>query len=134
MYNFAMRNFISRFAMLAFVITTSFTPSLAHALNHDTGKGVEGHTIKAAKTDDHGHGEAKADSQKIAQSDQKHSCKCCDKGMCKCIGGNCHSLSKYFGNGNNFLAALSSSISAFAFDTQFVDSALPHRLKRPPKT
>lgn len=58
---------------------------------------------------------------------------CCDKGMCKCVGGSCHGMSKIFGNGNNSLAAVSTDSTVFAFDNQFVESALANRLKRPPK-
>lgn len=83
--------------------------------------------------DCHHHNMVKSTVEKTAKNDQGNSGKCCDKGMCKCIGGNCHSLSKIFGNGSNSLSAVSSSSLVFAFDNQFVDSALPNRLKRPPK-
>lgn len=118
------------FVMLALVMTTSFAPSTSHAMSHD---GIKTEKTETAKGKDCHHGEAKAGSQEAAQNDKDSSGKCCDKGMCKCVGGNCHSLSKYLGGGNNSLVTLSSSISGFAFDNQLVDSALANRLKRPPR-
>jgi hypothetical protein len=102
---------------------------------HDNSKTAQTANAETAKGHDcHGHGEAKADSQKTAHNDKDASGKCCDKGMCKCVGGTCHNgLSKIFGNSNNSLAAVSSTILVFAFDNQFVGSAMPNRLKRPPK-
>lgn len=126
-----MRNLISIVMILALVITTSFAPSVAHAMPHHGAKAVQ---TEAADHDCHGHGEAKADSQKTAQNDKDASGKCCDKGMCKCVGGNCHNtLSKYLGGNSNSISAVSSGSAVFAFDNQFVDSALPNRLKRPPR-
>ena len=119
--------------ILALVITTTMAPAVSHAMPHDA-KATQATKTEVAKGHDcHGHGEAKADSQKTAQNDKDASGKCCDKGMCKCVGGNCHSLSKYLSNGGNSLSAVSSSVSVFAFGNQFVDSAMPNRLKRPPK-
>ncbi|MBI1274510.1 hypothetical protein GC177_00875 [bacterium] len=129
-----MQKFLGIVLILALVMTTSFAPSMSHAMSHDGAKAVQNTQTKAAKGHDcHGHGEAKGDSQKNAQNDNGTSDKCCDKGMCKCVGGNCHSLSKYLGNGGNSISAVSTSSLVFAFDSQFVDSALPNRLKRPPK-
>jgi len=104
---------------------------MSHAMmNNDTAK------VEKAESSSHRdcHSMKQSDSaQTNAQNDKDHSGKCCDKGMCKCIGGNCHGMSKIFGNGSNSFAAVSSSSLVFAFDNQFVDSALPSRLKRPPK-
>ena len=123
-----MKNIISIFMVLALVLSTSF-PSMSHAMmSHDTAK-IE----KAEASSEHGdcHKHAKAEqSGKTAQNDKD---KCCDKGMCKCVGGNCHGMSKIFGNGSNSIASASSSSLVFAFDNQFVESALANRLKRPPK-
>jgi hypothetical protein len=134
-----MRNFISIFTILALVITTTM-PVASHAMmSHDGGaqtveKAVETESAAAKDHDCPGHGEAKADTQKTAQNDKAPPDKCCDKGMCKCVGGTCHNgLSKIFGNGSNSLAAVSSGSLVFGFDNQFVASALPNRLKRPPK-
>lgn len=109
---------------------------MSHAMmSHDGAKATQTAKTEAAKDHDcHGHGEAKVDSQKTAQNDKDPSGKCCDKGMCKCVGGTCHNgLSKIFGNSGNSLATFSSSSQVFAFDNQFVDSAMPNRLKRPPR-
>lgn len=115
--------------VLTLVMATSF-PNASHAMmNHDVVK------VEKAESSEHGdcHKHAKAEqSGKTAQND-KESDECCDKGMCKCIGGNCHGMSKIFGNSSNSLAAISTDSLVFAFDSQLVASALPERLKRPPK-
>ncbi len=103
---------------------------MSHAMmTHDSAKAEQ------AKASDEGdcHKHAKAEqSSKTAQNDKDHD-KCCDKGVCKCVGGNCHGMSKIFGNSSNSLAAVSTDSLVFAFDSQLVASALPERLKRPPK-
>lgn len=125
-----MKIFVSMFMVLALVMTTSFPAASNAMMPHDSAKAEQ------AKASDEGdcHKHAKAEqSGKTAQND-KESGKCCDKGVCKCVGGTCHSgLTKIFGNGGNSLASLSSESSVFAFDNQFVESALSNRLKRPPK-
>lgn len=117
------------FVVLALVMTTSF-PSMSHAMMpHDSAK------VEKAESCEHGdcHKHAKAEqSSKTAQNDKDHD-KCCDKGVCKCVGGNCHGMSKIFGNSSNSLAVVSTDSLVFAFDSQLVASALPERLKRPPK-
>ena len=131
---FAMRNLISIVMILALVMTTSF-PAMSHAMPHDSAEPVKAESTEAAKGHDcHGHGEAKADSQKTAQNDKDSSGKCCDGSVCKCVGGTCHNgLSQFLGNGSNSLATVSSSSAVFAFDNQFVDSAFSNRIKRPPR-
>ena len=121
--------------MFAFVISMTFAPMVSHAMSHDDAKAVQSgaKTEMAEGHDCHHHGEAKADSQKTAQNDKGTGGHCCDKGMCKCVGGTCHGMSKIFGDGSNALSAVSSSSLVFAFDNQLVDSALPERLKRPPR-
>jgi hypothetical protein len=124
---YPMKIFVSIFMVLALVMTTSF-PATSHAMMpHDSAK-VE----KAEASSEHGdcHKHAKAEqSDKTAQND-KESGKCCDKGMCKCIGSTCHSgLSKIFGNGSESLFRLTASKSSFGF----TNDALSNRLKRPPK-
>lgn len=117
--------------ILALVVTTTMAPSISYAMPHD---GVKAAKTEAKAHDCHGHGEAKTTSGKTAQNDKDASGKCCDKGMCKCIGGTCHNgLSQILGNSGNSLLVLSSSQSVFGFENQFVDSALPNRLKRPPR-
>lgn len=131
-----MRNLVSIMMVLALVITTTVAPAVSQAMPHEHAKAVQ--TEKAetpAGHDCHGHGKAKADVQQNTHKDKHTSNDCCEKGMCKCVGGTCHSgLSKIFGNSANpWLAAISSKTSGFAFDDQLVDSGLPNRLKRPPK-
>lgn len=118
--------------VLALVMTTSF-PSTSHAMMpHDSAK-IEKTKASSEHGDCHKHAKAEQ-SDKTVQND-KDSGKCCDKGVCKCVGGTCHNgLTKIFGNGSNSLASLSSDSSVFAFDNQFVESALSNRLKRPPKS
>lgn len=127
-----MRIFVNIFMVLALVMTTSF-PVTSHAMMmpHDSAKAEQ---VKASDEGDcHKHAKAEQ-SDKTAQNDKDASGECCDKGICKCVGGTCHNgLSKIFGNGSNSLASLSSESSVFAFDNQFVESALSNRLKRPPK-
>lgn len=122
--------FVSIFMVLALVMTTSF-PATSHAMMpHDSAKAEQ------AKASDEGdcHKHAKAEqSEKTAQND-KDSDKCCDKGMCKCIGSTCHNgLSKIFNNGSGSLFQLASSKGGFTFTNDVVESALSNRLKRPPK-
>ncbi|NBX03757.1 MAG: hypothetical protein EBR02_06840 [Alphaproteobacteria bacterium] len=125
-----MKIFISMFMVLALVMTTSF-PSMSHAMMpHDSAK-VEKTEASSEHSDCHKHAKVEQ-SGKTAQND-KDSSKCCDKGVCKCVGGNCHGMSKIFGNSSNSLAAVSTDSLVFAFDSQLVASALPERLKRPPK-
>ena len=120
------------FAVLALVITTSFAP-VVHAMPHSSKNTAQIVKEEASKGHDcHAHGAVKGASQKAAQNDQDQG-QCCDKGMCKCVGGNCHGMSKIFGNGSNSMSAVSTSNEVFAFDSQLVASALPERLKRPPK-
>ncbi|MDX2112790.1 MAG: hypothetical protein SFW63_03545 [Alphaproteobacteria bacterium] len=127
-----MKKFIGIFMVLALVMTTSF-PTMSHAMTpHDAAK-AEKAEVSSEYGDCHNHAKAEQ-SSKTAQNDKDASGECCDKGICKCVGGTCHNgLSKIFGNGSNSLVSLSSDSSAFAFDNQFVESALSNRLKRPPK-
>ncbi len=104
---------------------------MSHAMMpHDSVK------VEKAESSEHGdcHKHAKVEqSGKTAQND-KESGKCCDKGMCKCIGGTCHNgLSKVFGSGSDSLLVSSSSKSVFASTNESADSAFLEGLKRPPK-
>lgn len=126
-----MRIFVSIFMVLALVMTTSFpAASNAMMMPHDSAKAEQ------AKASDEGdcHKHAKAEqSDKTAQND-KESGKCCDKGVCKCVGSTCHNgLSKIFNNGNGSMFQLVSSADSFNFTNDVVESALSNRLKRPPK-
>lgn len=126
-----MRNFISIFAMFALIVTTTITPAVAKAAPH-ADKKVE-QTAAPVDHDCHGHGEKSA-TDKTAQKDKDGAGHCCDKGICKCVGGTCHnSLSKILGDTNLNLATAPAKSLVFALDNQFVDSALAERLKRPPR-
>ena len=127
-----MKNFISMFMILALVITTSFVPYMSHAMPHDLAKVTQ---TEAAKAHDcHGHGAAKAATEKTAQNDKDGSGKCCDKGMCKCVGGTCHNgLSKVFGNSGDSLLAFTASQNRFGSTNESADSAFLEGLKRPPR-
>jgi hypothetical protein len=131
-----MKNLISLVMILALAITTTLAPAVSHAMPHDNAKAAQ--TVKAEAPVDHdchGHGktETKADSQPDTPKDKHASNDCCEKGVCKCAGGTCHNLSKYFGSNTSSIAATSSDSLVFAFDNQFVDSVLSNRLKRPPR-
>lgn len=118
-------------AMLAFVVTTT-VPSLSHATMPQSatvaqdGQIAEGH-------DCHKHGAAKT-SEKIVQNDKESPDKCCDKGVCKCIGGTCHNgISKIFGNSGTLLSVVAAGEAEFAFANESAESVLTERLKRPPR-
>jgi len=105
---------------------------MSHAMMpHDSAK-VEKTEASSEHGDCHKHAKVEQ-SGKTAQND-KDSSKCCDKGICKCVGGTCHNgLSQILGNGSNVLFALTASKSSFGFTNDVVESALSNRLKRPPK-
>lgn len=117
--------------MLAFVISMTFMPMMSHAMTLDGAESAQTEISKGHQC--HHHGEAHTASEKTSQNDKDHSGKCCDKGMCKCVGSNCHSLSKIFDNGNNSLSSLSNSGLVFAFDNELAASAFLEGLKRPPR-
>ena len=80
-----------------------------------------------------GHKELKQ-SQKTVQTEKEKSGKCCDGGVCKCVGSTCHSsLSKVLNNSELLAANSSSSIAAFSLSNDYVKSLFSSRLKRPPK-
>lgn len=123
-----MKYFISMLVILALVITIGLVPSVSYAMSHD---GVKAQALD--HKDCHHHDVGTSTIDKTVQNDQDHSGKCCDKGICKCIGSNCHGMSKMFSNSGNALSTISSSSVVFTFDNQFMDSILPNRVKRPPK-
>ncbi len=127
-----MKKLVGIFMILALVVTTTMAPSISHAMPHNSAE--TGQTQTSEKHDCHHHGEAKVASDKTTQNDKGASNKCCDKGMCKCIGGTCHNgLSKIFGNGETLLLAVTASKSQFGFANEFADFALLQGLKRPPR-
>ena len=126
-----MRVFVSILMILALVMGTSF-PAVSHAMAHHHSTNTKTAEAASGLDDCHNHSNTKQIS-KSAQNDKEPG-KCCDEGMCKCIGGTCHSgLSMIFGNGLNALYRLNSSTGAPIFTNDVVESALSRRLKRPPK-
>lgn len=127
-----MKNLIGIFAVLALVITTT-VPTMSYAKPDNSAKAAP--TQQAADEHDcHGHAD-KTDENKAAQNDKDGSDKCCDKGVCKCVGGTCHNgISKIFGNSGDELLAFTSNQSGFSSADEFGDSALLEGLKRPPRT
>ena len=106
---------------------------MSHAMMpHDSAK-VEKAEASSEQGDCHKNANAEQ-SDKTVQNDKDASGECCDKGICKCVGGTCHNgLSKVFGNSSNALFRLTSSTGSFIFTNDVVESALSNRLKRPPK-
>jgi hypothetical protein len=130
-YNQVVKKIISVFIVLALVITTSF-PSVSHAMmTHESAK------TEMSKANEHsdcdGHKEPKQ-SQKTVQIEKEKSGKCCDGGVCKCVGSTCHNtISKVLNNSELLTANSSSSITGFALTNDYIESSFSSRLKRPPK-
>ena len=118
-----MRKLVSIFIVLALVVTTSF-PSMSHArMTHD---GVNIANSVTEKADCH--------KNEQAENGKESSGQCCDKGMCKCVGGTCHSgLSNILNNGDDLAVTSSASINGFALTDDYIESSFYSRLKRPPK-
>lgn len=126
-----MQIFVSIFIVLALIMTTRF-PTMSHAMMLQDSAKVE----KTEATSEHGdcHEYAEVEQSGKAAQNDKESGKCCDEGMCKCIGSACHSgLSKIFGNGSEPLFRLTANKSSFNFTNDVVESVLSSNLKRPPK-
>ena len=100
-----MRNLISILMVLALVLTTALAPSVSHAMPHNGLKAEQSHAAEGEHC--HHHDEAEALSGKTVHHDKNTSGKCCDKGICKCLGGACHNgLSMIIGNSGNRAACL----------------------------
>lgn len=128
-----MRNLISIVIIWALVITTTMASAVSHAMPHDGSNAIQTTKSEAAKGHDcHGHEVAKASSEKTTKNDASD--KCCDKGMCKCVGGNCHNgPSQMLNNGSDSLL-FGYRQDRFGFGNESADSALSEGLKRPPRT
>lgn len=117
---------------LAMVVSTT-VPAASHAsMNHEPiAKAAHSDQAASAEHADCDHAAEKANGK--AQS--KHEKPCCEKGMCKCIGGNCHSggMAKLSGNSEMAMLAHEASASQFSFAEEHIESATLARLKRPPK-
>ncbi|MEQ1790607.1 MAG: hypothetical protein ABL857_09215 [Rickettsiales bacterium] len=126
-----MRKLISIFIVFALVVTTSF-PSVSHAMMpHESAKTEMSRANEHSDCD--GHKELKQ-SQKTVQTEKGKSSKCCDEGVCKCVGGTCHNtISKALNNSELLATNSSSSINAFSLSNDYVKSSFSSRLKRPPK-
>lgn len=118
--------------MVAMVVSTT-VPAASHAsINHEP-------SAKAAhieQTTSAEHGDCDHATEKTTGKTQnKHEKPCCEKGMCKCIGGNCHSsgMAKLSGNSEMAMLAAEASAAQFVFADQYIESATLARLKRPPK-
>ena len=121
-----MRRFFVLFTLCIFIFEIGVVSTADAMAAHDVFK-ME---ITETQERDGCHKIKQTESTKNAQNLSEE---CCDKGICKCIGSNCHGMSKIFGNDSNSLAVVSTDSLVFAFDNQFVESALANRLKRPPK-
>ena len=125
------RKFFSIFIVFALVVTTSF-PNASHAMmEHEINSAkkissAENHNCHKSEQDNY--------SQKVEQKDKNDSGKCCDKGICNCIGSTCHSgLSKILNNGDDLFSASSSNLGSFVLTNDHIKSSFFSRLKRPPK-
>ncbi len=117
-----MKKWISIVMMVAMVVTT-IMPAASHASMHQ-------HNTAAMEDCHH----AASDHAQKLSCDHASKKPCCDKGMCKCPGGNCNGgLAKFFGNSNENLLRFASSQASFGFTQEHTDSALSERLKRPPR-
>lgn len=124
-----MKNFISIFTIVTFGFATMVSPTMSHAASKDAAL----HKYTSSKHDCHKSDSAKRSVEKNINSEKIHAGKCCDKGMCKCVGSSCHnSLSKIF-NSSDLLPTISASKSIYGYDKAFIISAVSERLKRPPR-
>ena len=125
-----MKNLIGIFMILALLVSTGF-PGVPHAMmSHDV--------AKAEKTEAYTHGDCHKARQsgavRGADKNNKDTGECCDKGMCKCVGGSCYGMSKILGSDNNSFSAILTGSEIFAFDNKFVEPNFPRHLKRPPSS
>lgn len=127
-----MRKWISIMMMVAMVVST-IMPAASHAsMNHE-------HNAKAAHSEQAASAEhADCDhhgKKTTGKTQDKHEKPCCEKGMCKCIGGNCHSgsMAKLSGDGSIDLLARNANSNQFSSAEEHIESATLARLKRPPK-
>lgn len=118
--------------MVAMVVSTTI-PAASHAfMNHEHNEKTA-HSEQAASTEhadcDH-HGEKAS-----GKAQNKNEKPCCEKGMCKCIGGNCHNggMAKLSSDNSVALLARNAGNNQFSSAGQFIESATLARLKRPPK-
>lgn len=113
--------------MMVVLAVTTAMPAMSHAsMKHEHHEQVAAHDDADC---DHHHGQKTAGA-----SHHSHDKPCCDKGICKCVGGSCHNgLATIFGNSDVSTFSLTSSHSQFSFAEENIESALTERLQRPPK-
>mgnify|MGYP000231595459 CR=1 FL=1 len=119
--------------MVAMVASTTM-PAASHAsMNHEHGEKAAhsenmAHDEMASMDCDH-HAE-KASHDKQASKDKP----CCEKGICKCLNGNCHGgIATILGKDGDAMLAFDGHTAQFAVADQYIESATLARLKRPPK-
>ena len=124
-----MRGLISAFTILAFIATVF--PAISHAaMNHGND-----HADKIAM-----HGDCHHDGkQKTASDGSGHQEKqstgekpCCDKGVCKCASGSCHSSAKIFAANLVTFHFLKSEEKHFRVSRQTAPAGMHQRIIRPP--
>lgn len=126
-----MRKWISMVMMVAMVAST-IMPAASHAsMNHEHNEKAAHSEIAAA----HDHADCDHHAGKTSQDKQApHDKPCCDKGVCKCLNGNCHGgLATILGKDGDAMLAFDGHMAQFAFADQYIESATLARLKRPPK-
>lgn len=109
--------------LMVFALVITMIPIASSAMPNDNDEAVH-----AENSEGHDCHRAEKTTQNNDASD-----KCCDKGVCKCVGGTCHNFSKLFGNNGNYLFAVTASSAHFAFADDNITSASPDNLKRPPR-
>ena len=114
------------------MVMTTVMPAASHAsMNPEPTKQTAPNEMVSS------HDHADCDHHADKASHDKHAAQnkpCCEKGACKCIGGNCHGgLTSILGKDSNAIAAFSTRPAQFTFADQYIESAKFARLKRPPK-
>lgn len=102
---------------------------MSYAMQKDDAK-IE-HASEAGENHDCHHN--KETTKQSTHKESQTTDKCCDKGVCKCIGGACYSLSKYFGGVNVNVSVPSQENSRIIGSDESGDSAFLSRSKRPPR-
>lgn len=118
--------------MVAMVMSTTM-PAASHASMMHEHNDTAAHSEQAASA---AHADCDHAAEKsTGKAQSNHEKPCCEKGMCKCIGGNCHGggMAKLSGDGSIALLARDANGNQFAVAEEHIESATLARLKRPPK-
>lgn len=115
--------------MVVAMIAATIMPAASHAsMDHHQHAEKATHSEMAGMDCDHHAGKASHDNHASKEKP------CCEKGVCQCLGGNCHAgLTTIIGKGGEPLLASDANVTRFAFDEEHIESATIARLKRPPK-